>query len=267
MVLKRVSSIKNFCISLVNKSIFNQLILLVILINSLTIGLETYPQFDVIKNIFYLVNTIALIVFIVEAGVKIIAVLPSYKKYFFNPWDLFDFSIIVLAFVPGIGPLITVARLARLLRVLRIVRQFSELRIIIDSLMKAIPSISNVFLLLVILFYIYGVLGVHLFSSVDYYRWGTLGSSILTLFTIVTLTNWDIVFYNALSSNPYAWIFFFSFVLLGSLIVINMFVGIMVFNITESRKKKVKEVQTDLNSKQILSELKEIKRIVSVKKK
>ena len=58
------------------------------------------------------------------------------------------------------------------------------------------------------LFYVYGVLGVHLFSSVDSVRWGTLGSSIINLFTLVTLTNWDIVFYAALESNPYAWVYF-----------------------------------------------------------
>ena len=263
----KVRQIKNFCADLVKKPIFNQIILAVILINSLTIGLETYPQLSFLSFFFNLVSTIALMVFVVEAGIKIIAVSPNYKKYFFNPWDLFDFSVVVLAFVPGIGPLITVVRLARLLRVLRIVRQFSELKFILESLLRSIPSISNIFLLLLMLFYVYGVLVVHLFSSVDSVRWGTLGSSIINLFTLVTLTNWDIVFYAALESNPYAWVYFFSFVLIGSLIVVNMFVGVMVANVTESKDKKIKEVQEELFKKQVLSELSEIKKIVNTKKK
>jgi voltage-gated sodium channel len=254
-----INGLKQSCKKIVNSSYFNNFILLVILINAIVIGLETYTFLNEFKPLFFAVNMGALLIFIIEALIKITAVAPFFKKYFFNPWDLFDFIVVVLALIPGIGFLVTVARLARLLRVLRVIRQFSELKMILNSLARAIPSISNVLILLVLLFYVYGILGVHLFTSVDSYRWGTLGASILTLFTVVTLTNWDIVFYKTLQANPYAWIYFFSFVFFGSLMIINLFVGVMVHNITESKKKKESTQKKIYSTEKILNELKEIK--------
>jgi voltage-gated sodium channel len=257
-----INKVKQKCIQIVKSNYFHNFILLIILINAAVIGLETYKSLNEFKSLFFIVNWSALIIFIIEAIIKIIAVSPNFKKYFLSPWDLFDFLIIVLALIPGIGFLITIARLARLLRVLRLIHQFSELKMILNSLVKAIPSISNVFILLLLLFYVYGIIGVHLFTSVDAYRWGTLGASMLTLFTVVTLTNWDIVFYKALESNSYAWIYFFSFVFFGSLMIINLFVGIMVYNITEARKKN--EIRKELvhSDKKLLNELKEIKEAI-----
>jgi len=102
-----------------------------------------------------------------------------------------------------------------------------------------------------------------LFSKIDPDRWGTLGSSIITLFTVATLTNWDTRLFSAMSGNPFAWVFFFSFVILAALVVINLFVGVMLYNVTESNKKNSISEELSFSERKILAELKDIKKSVS----
>jgi voltage-gated sodium channel len=201
---------------------------------------------------------------VVEAITKIISVAPIFSKYFLNPWDLFDFIITIISFVPAVGPMITIVRLVRLLRIVRIVRKFDNLRVIIEALIKSLSSMAIVFMLLLLLLYVYGIMGVYLFREVDPQFWGTLGSSIITLFTIATLTNWDVRLVNTLSAHPFAWVYFFSFVIIAAMILINLFVGIMLHNVTDANKRNLEKKGILTQDETMLKELKEIKE--SIKK-
>lgn len=220
---------------------FNFFIVSTIIINAITIGLETYQQFSNWHPIFFIINEIALLIFVVEAAMKITAKSPNYLDYFKDSWNLFDFSIVVLAFIPAIGPLITIARTARLLRVVRLLGQFKDLKLIVNSFIRSFPSVISVILLMAVIVYIYAVFGYYFFHEIDPERWGTLGLSALTLFSMITLEGWDRVMYTVLDQIPLAWIYFVSFIIIGALMILNLFIGVMLYNITETREEADKQ--------------------------
>src|SRR6185503_5604171 len=107
-------------------------------------------------------------------------------------------------------------RLIRVLRVLRLISAVPQLRLIVATLVRSIPSMGHVMLLMSVIFYIYAVTGVHLFGEHDEEHWGSLGAALLTLFQMVTLEGWVDVMEEAFDATQFAWIFFVSFILVGT---------------------------------------------------
>lgn len=114
-------------------------------------------------------------------------------------------------------------RLARLMRVTRLVSVFPELRLIIGTMLRSIPSMGHVIMLLSLLLYVYAVLGFYLFRDADAEHWGTLGAALLTLFQMLTLEGWVEVQDGVLSAMPWAWLYFGSFIFVGVFVVVNLF--------------------------------------------
>ena len=153
---------KAFCSKIVSKKWFDQIIIVLIIINAAILGFETSAELNAkFGGLFELINQIVLGVFILEAAMKIIAVAPQFSKYFKNGWNLFDFSIILLSLIPATGQFAMIARLARLLRVLRLISALPELRLIVSTLLRSIPGMANVMLLMGVIFYIYAIMGFH----------------------------------------------------------------------------------------------------------
>jgi len=188
---------------------------------------------------------------------KITAVAPQVGKYFKNGWNLFDFSIIVLSLVPATGQFAMIARLARLLRVLRLISAFPELRLIVSTLLRSIPGMANVMLLMGVIFYIYAVMGFHLFHEHDPVHWRNVGISLLTLFRVATLEDWTDVMYKAMELSPHSWIFFISFVVLGTFVIINLFIAIVINNLDEAKAEKLKELREPPGRDEIMKQLQE----------
>lgn len=237
---------------------FDRIIIALIVINGIILGLETVPE--IVENYSSLLefgNNIILAVFVLEAATKIIAVAPRFKKYFGNGWNLFDFTIVVLSLIPASGEFAMLARLARLLRVLRLISVIPELRIIVATLVKSIPSMGNIMLLMSIIFYIYAVAGYHLFHEYDPTHWSSLGASLLTLFRIVTLEDWTDVMYTAMEMHPLMWIYFVSFVIVGTFVVINLFIAVVINNLDEAKADRLKELENPVSNQELLKELKQ----------
>ena len=155
------------------------------------------------------------------------------------------------------------ARLARLLRVLRLVSVVPELRLIVSTLVKSIPSMGNIMLLMSIIFYIYAVAGYHLFHSHDPQHWESLGMAMLTLFRIVTLEDWTDLMYTAMELSPYAWIYFVSFVIVGTFIIINLFIAVVINNLDEAKIEGLKELEKPILRQELLNELKDTQQALS----
>ncbi len=255
-----MNSLKELFEKIVESPFFNNFIIVVIILNAVIIGLETYPSMAQYAGWFNILHIAVITIFVLEALIKILAVAPEYKKYFGDAWNLFDFCIVVVSFIPSVGSFASIARTARLLRVMRLVSQFRDLRVVVGSLVRSIPSVVSVLLLMFLLFYIYAIFGVHFFGVSDPLRWGSLGRAMLTLFTMVTLEGWDRLLYNALEVNSLAWIYFVSFIIIGALMISNLFVGIILFNITNVKKSG--EKQKEFHEK-VLMELRETKELVS----
>ena len=249
---------KKLAQSIVEKRSFEYFIVGLILLNAIILGLETSP--DIVSKYgswLKLGNHLILGVFIVEAILKITAVAPKFKLYFGNGWNLFDFSIVVLSLIPATGEYAMIARLARLLRVARLISTIPELRLIISTLVRSIPSMGHVILLMSIIFYIYAVAGYHLFNEHDPTHWETLGISLLTLFRVVTLEDWTDVMYAAMDMHPMSWIYFVSFVVLGTFVIINLFIAVVLNNLEEAKQEQLEQLRIPPTNNEILQELRQ----------
>lgn len=243
---------------IVNSLHFEYFIVTLILINAVVLGLETDP--DIVKKYndeLVWINNLILVVFVIEAAVKIIAVAPQFSKYFGDGWNLFDFSVVVVSLIPATGEYAMIARMARLLRVARLVSTIPELRLIISTLVRSIPSIGNVLILMSIIFYIYAVAGYHLFHAHDPEHWRNLGISLLTLFRVVTLEDWTDVMYKAMELHHMFWLYFVSFVAIGTFVIINLFIAVVLNNLDEAKQEALAKIQKTPSKDEILQELKQ----------
>ena len=246
-----------FATRIVENKLFNPFITAVIVINAIVIGMDTSVSLRAdYGDWLTLANRLFLGIFIVEAALKMLAVYPNLMRYFRDGWNLFDFSIIVISLLPASGELATLARLARLLRVLRLISALPELRLIVATLLKSIPSMANVIALMSIIFYVYAVAGYHLFHDIDPTHWRNLGISLLSLFRIVTLEDWTDIMYAAMAVKPWAWVYFVSFVVVGTFVVVNLFIAVVLNNLDEAKAERLRELTTTPTREEILEELK-----------
>ncbi len=235
---------------------FEYFIIGIILLSAILIGLETSD--DLMAGYGHIIqwgNRFVLAIFILEAALKMYAVAPKLKLYFGSGWNVFDFTIVLLALLPSTGELAMLARLARLLRVLRLISVIPELRLIVATLMRSIPSMGNIILLMSVIFYIYAVAGQQLFHTHDPEHWDNIGISLLTLFRIVTLEDWTDVMYTAMEISPYMWIYFVSFVMMGTFVIINLFIAVVINNLDEAKEERLAELQQTPTKQEIMREL------------
>ncbi len=215
---------------------FERFIIALIILNAIALGIETYPTVAIpYEAILLSINHLVLIIFTLEAVLKITAAAPVFSRYFGDGWNLFDFCVVVFSLVPQTGEYALIARTIRLLRILRLITAVPELRLIVSTLIKSLPGLGNVILLISIVFYIYAIAGYHMFHEHDPFHWGTLGTSLITLFRVLTLEDWTDVMYSAMELNSLAWMFFISFVIIAAFIVINLFIAVVINNLHKAQ--------------------------------
>ena len=242
-----------FCQRVVGTKVFDRVIMAIVIGNSLLLGLRTAPSLVAEYGVWMdRVNDAVLVVFIVEALFKMAALAPRSDRYFRDGWNIFDFSVIVLGLIPVTGEF---ALIFRLLRIVRLVSVIKELRVIVGTLIRSLIGVSYIILMLCIVTYIYAIVGSLLFSDHDPEHWGTLGTATLTLFTVITLEGWVEVMEKALEFHPLGWLYFLSFIVLSSFVVINMFIAVIVdswnkadmerraTNVEPSREDLMREIQ------------------------
>lgn len=209
----------------------SRIIIALIVINAVILGLETSPAImNAIGPVLVVANKAILAVFVLEIMLKLIAFGP---RFFRSGWNLFDFFIVGIALVPASGPL-EILRALRILRVLRLLSQIPKLRAIIEALLRALPGMGWTALLLVLVFYIFAVMGTMLFRESFPEYWGNLGLSLFSLFQIMTLESWSTGAARPMMEvYPLIWLYFVPFILVSSFMVLNLFIAIIV-NATQS---------------------------------
>ena len=180
---------------------------------------------------------------------------PRVAGYFKDGWNVFDFLVIMFALVPATGQFAMIARLARLLRVLRLISTIQDLRLIVAALMRSIPSVGHVMMLMSIIVYIYAIMGYHLFHEHDPTNWRNLGTALLTLFNIITLEGWTDVMLTAMELHPLAWVYFVSFVIIGTFVVINLFIAIIINNLDEEKLERLRDLERPVSRHELLREI------------
>jgi voltage-gated sodium channel len=238
----------------------------VIIFAGILVGLETYPEIMVLYGSWlHLLDRLVLAIFTVEILIKFVARYPRPLQFFSDPWNVFDFIIVGACFLPFAVKYAMVLRILRLLRVLRLIRAIPRLQIVVEALLRSLPSMGYVSILLLVLFYVYAVMGVFLFGQNDPVHFATLQAAFLSLFRVVTLEDWtDIMYtqiygcdvygfepYSQLCTDPVAFpiispIYFVSFVLLGTMIFLNLFIGVIVNGMDEARQKHEAELKLQM---------------------
>jgi len=226
-----------------------------IIAGGLIVGLETIPSVSkVAGNALRAIDALVIAVFVVEAVLKIAAAGRRPMRYFGDPWNLFDFAITVVCVLPLDGQFAQVLRLARVARSPR-------LQLIVGALLRSLPSFGWITLLLVILLYVYSVMGVALFGKNDPSRFGSLWASMLTMFGILTLEGWVDIMRDQMSGIPpedggeivhrspvAAPVFFVSFILSGTMVFLNLLVGVIVNSLSEGAAEAAEEAEREKRS-------------------
>ncbi len=268
-----------YCKSIRDNQWFDYFIMAVIVFAGVVVGFQTDKGIVATHGILLeRMDGVILTIFVIEALIKIIAEGSKPWRYFMSSWNIFDFSIVAFslfevvvqsgasfAAVLRLFRLARLMRIFRVMRVLRLVTAFQELQFLVETILKAVTSISYVGVLLFLLFYIYGTMGIFLFRANDPFHFGSLPHAMITLFTIITMEGWgDIMYTNIygcanygydsmanLCTNseaaPFEAVFYFvSFVLLGTMIVMNLFIGVIMNSMEQVKAEREKEELSEL---------------------
>jgi voltage-gated sodium channel len=236
---------------------FQHFITAIIVLAAILVGIETYPSVVARHGaLLHSLDRVVLAIFMIEIALKMGAEGARPWRYFRDPWNVFDFCVVAIVFMPIAGQYVTVLRLARLLRVLRLIHALPRLQILVSALLKSVPSMGYVSLLLLLVFYVYAVAGVLLFGNNDPFRFGTLQIALVTLFQVATAEDWSTTLYTqmygcasygydgreALCTAPLGYpvlapIYFISFILIGTMIILNLFIGVIMNSMTEAQNE------------------------------
>jgi voltage-gated sodium channel len=197
-----------------------------IVLNAIILGLETSPTVMAgIGPLLITLDSLILGVFVVEIALKLVA---QGAGFFRRGWNLFDFVVVGIALVPASGPL-AILRALRILRVLRLLSMLPRLRFVVEALLHSLPGIGSIALLMVVVYYVAAVMATGLFGATHPQWFGDIGSSMYSLFQIMTLESWSMgIVRPIMESHPYAWLFFIPFILIATFTVLNLFIAIIV---------------------------------------
>lgn len=266
-----MNAVSSFFLKIANSTWFQASIIAVILLAGVVVGIQTYElssaNVRAYSHILGAIDTIILVIFTVEVVVKILAEGNKPWRYFTDTWNIFDFLIVAVCYLAFVMPtidagFIAVLRLARILRVFKLVTALPKLQMLVGALLKSIPSMLYVGILLGLLFYIYAAMGVFVFGENDPVHFGSLHKSMLSLFRVVTLEDWtDIMYINMFGCDVNLWgyapevgctnpqanpvlgaFFFVSFVLIGTMIVLNLFIGVIMSAMDEVKEEEMERV-------------------------
>jgi len=258
-----MSTIQEKANQIVNSGLFRYFILSLILASGVIVGVETYPAVHGrFAHSLNLIDQMIIYIFLVEIILKLLSYGKKPWAYFGDPWNVFDFIIVAVCFIPNIDThFVIVLRLARILRVFRVISIFPKLQLLVNALLKSIPSMGYVVVLLFLVFYIYAVTGSFLFSKTDPVHFGSLHTSMITLFKVLTLEGWTDIMNIQLygTADPaaeytmkpvsYASVaYFVSFILIGAMIIMNLFIGVIMNSMQESHSELQKELATKQQS-------------------
>ena len=218
-------------------------ILAVILINAVTLGLETDAGVMArYGGVLEVLDRLALAIFCVEIAAKLYV---RGLRFFKDPWNVFDFTVVAIALLPATGQL-SVLRSLRILRVLRLITVLPSLKRVVGALLGALPGMGSIVMLLGVIYYVGAVMATNLFGAAFPDWFGSIAKSAYTLFQVMTLESWSMgIVRPVMETYPYAWAFFVPFILVTTFTALNLFIGVVVSamqaEINVDRQKAVKE--------------------------
>ncbi|XP_055302530.1 sodium channel protein para isoform X18 [Sitodiplosis mosellana] len=273
---------------LIENKYFETAVITMILLSSLALALEDVhlPHRPVLQDILYYMDRIFTVIFFLEMLIKWVAL--GFKAYFNNAWCWLDFVIVMVSLINFVASLcgaggiqaFKTMRTLRALRPLRAMSRMQGMRVVVNALVQAIPSIFNVLLVCLIFWLIFAIMGVQLFAGkyfkcvdsnkttlsheiipdrntceAENYTWENsrmnfdhVGKAYLCLFQVATFKGWIQIMNDAIDSrdidkqpiretNIYMYLYFVFFIIFGSFFTLNLFIGVIIDNFNEQKKK------------------------------
>ncbi|XP_067258807.1 voltage-dependent T-type calcium channel subunit alpha-1H isoform X2 [Chanodichthys erythropterus] len=227
---------------IVDSKYFNRGIMIAILINTLSMGVEYHEQPDELTDVLEISNIVFTSLFALEMLLKLSAC--GLFNYISNPYNIFDGIIVIISVCEIVGQAdggFSVLRTFRLLRVLKLVRFLPALRRQLVVLMKTMDNVATFCMLLMLFIFIFSILGMHLFGCKftlrlengdtvsDRKNFDSLLWAIVTVFQILTQEDWNVVLYNGMAStSPWAALYFVALMTFGNYVLFNLLVAILV---------------------------------------
>ena len=229
-------SLPQACARLADSGAFTAVVFAVIVLNAAALGAETYESFAArYGGLLDAVNQACLAVFVAELAVRITAHGRRPQDFFRSGWNVFDFVVIAAGFVPGLGRDTTVLRLVRLARIVRVVSIFPDLRILLVAIGRSVPAVASLAVMALLLIYVYGIVGWLLFGQQIPDRWGDIGTAMLNLFVMLSLENLPDNLREGMAVHGWSWIYFVSFALMASFLMLNILIGVIINSMEEAR--------------------------------
>lgn len=242
---------------------FQNFIIAVILVNATTLALETAPAtVGEFMPVLHVIDHVCLAIFVTELVTKLVV----YRFHFFRSgWNWFDFVIVGISLVPAAESL-SALRALRILRVLRIVSIIPSLRKVVEAGIRALPGMGSIVLVLMMLFVIGAVVSTKLYGETFPQFFGTIGESLFSLFTVMTLEGWPDLAREVMAVHPNAWAFFIPFLVITAFMVLNLFIGVIVNAMEETaqeEEEKLEVVERELHAA-LLAEIRELRAEMAV---
>ncbi|WP_376093399.1 ion transporter [Roseomonas sp. CCTCC AB2023176] len=220
---------------LVASAPFQKVVTALILLNAVTLGLETSDTvMERWGGALHAVDHALLLVFTAELALRAYAFRARFLR---DPWGIFDIIVVGIAWMPASGEL-SVLRALRVLRVLRLASVLPSLRNVVEAMLAALPGMGSIVALMFLIFYVFAVMGTKLYGDLMPEQFGSLGAALLTLFQLMTLDDWANIVKPAAEANGLAYLYFLPFILIATFVVLNLFIGVIVESIQTLREQK-----------------------------
>uniref|UniRef100_A0A674NVT9 Calcium channel, voltage-dependent, T type, alpha 1H subunit a n=1 Tax=Takifugu rubripes TaxID=31033 RepID=A0A674NVT9_TAKRU len=247
---------------IVESKYFNRGIMIAILVNTLSMGIEYHKQPEELTDILEISNIVFTSMFVLEMGFMLLAF--GLFGYIRNPYNIFDSIIVIISVWEIIGQSdggLSVLRTFRLLRVLKLVRFLPALRRQLVVLMKTMDNVATFCMLLMLFIFTFSILGMHLFGCKFSFRtesgdtipdrknFDSLLWAIVTVFQILTQEDWNVVLYNGMAStSPWAALYFVALMTFGNYVLFNLLVAILVEGFQAEKSNNSEEDEKPVRS-------------------
>ncbi|MEU4693541.1 ion transporter [Actinoplanes sp. NPDC023714] len=225
------------CASVAAAPWFNVASFAVIMINAVTLGLETYPAVVAAAGpLLHAIEYVCVALFSLELIIRFGRHAEHPAGFFRDGWNLFDLAVIVAPLLPGVRENVTLLRLLRLARIVRTFRLFPSLRVILVGIRHSLPGLGSFLLVTALLLYGYAILGWMMFGAAYPERYGTVGQAMLTLFLLLSLDGITDTLQAGREVTGWAVLYYVSYMVAACYLLTNLLVGLVLTALQEAHE-------------------------------
>ena len=226
---------------------FDQFLTTLIVIFAIALALLSYLEAQAEPNMI-LIGTLKIIdisIFFAFCAELLLKIYAFRGRFFTHGWNIFDITVILISII-GMAASISTFRAIRVFRTLRIVTNIPSMRKVIESFLRSLPGIASVLMVMVLMLFVFALIGQNLYCDVAPELFGSLHVSAFTLFTVLTLEGWPDVSRSVMEQVPSAWVYFVSFIAINSFVVLNLMIAVIIEAMHKDYDDEAEEEREDI---------------------